>query len=459
MVADIKSARLDADQIRDNYSDLNEPLNSMQAVAESARCLFCFDAPCTEACPTGIDIPGFIRKIASGNTHGAAVTILNENIMGGTCANVCPVEELCEQVCVRNTAEDNPVVIGLLQRHATDHLFASGRQPFQRAAETGKHIAVVGSGPAGLSCAHRLAMFGHTVTVFEARAKAGGLNEYGLAAYKMLDERAAKEVRFILEIGGINIETGKKLGVDFTLKELRDQFDAVFIGIGHNAINRLQMSDEDVEGVHNAVDFIAQIRQNDLSTLPIGRNVVVVGGGNTAIDIAVQVKKLGAEIVTLVYRRGMDDMSATEFEQQVAQINGVLIRCHAQPHLIHVQDGHLSSVEFEYTQVDDKGRLAGTGETFTLPADQLFKAIGQSLDASPLCVSDLDAKAGQINGMEVLQMPSIKNGRIKVSGDQRTSLPDVWAGGDCTEGNDLTVVAVQQGKVAAHSIDEYLKNG
>lgn len=459
MVTDIKSGRISPEQIKANFTDLHEPLNPMQAVSESARCLFCYDAPCTEACPTGIDIPGFIRKIASGNTHGAAITILSENIMGGTCANVCPVEELCEQVCVRNTGEDQPVVIGLLQRHATDHLFASGKQPFKRAETTGKHIAILGAGPAGLSCAHRLAMLGHTVSVLEAREKAGGLNEYGLAAYKMLDERAAKEVEFILDIGGINIQTGKKLGTDFKLAELREQFDAVFIGIGHNAVNQLQMDNENVSGVHDAVVFIEQIRQDSLNELPIGRNVVVIGGGNTAIDIAVQVKKLGAENVTLVYRRGMDDMGATDFEQQVAQTNGVLIRCNAQPHRIHEKDGQLSAVEFEYTAADAKGRLAGTGETFTLPADQLFKAIGQSLDSSPLDIAADKTGRGDHNGTDTMHAPEIENGRIQVSIDQRTSLPDVWAGGDCTPGNDLTVVAVQQGKIAAHSIDEYLKNG
>lgn len=459
MVADIKSGRLRPEQIQANYTDLHEPLNPLQAISESARCLFCYDAPCTEACPTGIDIPGFIRKIASGNTHGAAVTILSENIMGGTCANVCPVEELCEQVCVRNSAEDQPVVIGLLQRHATDHLFASGKQPFKRAEETGKHIAIVGAGPAGLSCAHRLAMFGHTVTVFEARKKAGGLNEYGLAAYKMLDERAAKEVEFILDIGGIDIQPGKKLGIDFKLADLREKFDAVFIGMGHNSVRQLQMDNENIAGVHDAVTFIEQIRQGNLNELPIGRNVVVIGGGNTAIDIAVQVKKLGAENVTLVYRRGADDMGATGFEQQVAQTNGVLIRCNAQPHRIHAHDGQLSAVEFEYTAADAKGRLSGTGETFTLPADQLFKAIGQSLDASPMTVVAGEIKSGKINGADVMHSPEIENGRIQVSIDQRTSLPDVWAGGDCTPGDDLTVVAVQQGKIAAHSINEYLNNG
>lgn len=444
MSADIRCARLDPEAIRENFSELHKPLTELQAIQESARCLFCHDAPCTEACPTDIDIPGFIRKIASGNVKGAAKTILSENIMGNTCGNVCPVEELCEQVCVKNTAEDKPVMIGQLQRYATDHVLENPVQLFRRAPAGGKKIAVVGAGPAGLSCAHRLAMLGHNVTIYESRDEPGGLNEYGLAAYKMLEDRAAREVAYILDIGGINLETGKTMGEDFDLAGLRRDYDAVFIGLGHNAVKALGMENEMVEGVYNAVDFIERIRRQDLSSLPVGRQVVVIGGGNTAIDMAVQIKKLGAESVTMVYRRGFDEMGATEYEQKVAQTNGVLIRTHAQPHRILAENGQLSAVEFEHTQKGADGRPVGTGETFVLPADQLFKAIGQKLDAKPL------------DGNE---KPELAGGRIRVDASRRTSLPDVWAGGDCTPGKDLTVTAVQDGKIAALSIDEYLNHG
>jgi len=438
---DVRAGRLSREQLASNFSDLHPPLNPLQAAVESARCLFCFDAPCTEACPTGIDIPGFIRKIASGNTRGAAITILEENIMGGTCANVCPVEELCEQVCVKNTAESKPVTIGRLQRYATDHLFAAGIQPFVRARETSKNIAVVGAGPAGLSCAHRLAMLGHRVEVFEARPKPGGLNEYGIAAYKMLDDRAAKEVEFILSIGGIVLKTGRTLGIDFSLASLRRDFDAVFLGLGHNDCNRLDLDHEDADGIHNAVDYISRIRQEDLSTLPVGRRVVVIGGGNTAIDIAVQIRQLGAELVTMVYRRGPGNMSATVYEQEIAQTRGVLIRCWATPYRINTDDQGMHSITFEQTHIDERGRLAGTGEFFELEADQVFKAIGQYFDSEHCDSGDF---------------PALTHGRIQVDAERRTSLPGVWAGGDCVPGQDLTVTAVQDGKLAALSIHQYL---
>jgi dihydropyrimidine dehydrogenase (NAD+) subunit PreT len=438
---DVHSGRLSAEEIAANFAALHPPLSSLQASVEAARCLFCFDAPCTEACPTGIDIPGFIRKIASGNTRGAAITILEENIMGGTCANACPVEELCEQVCVKNASEHKPVSIGRLQSFATDHLFATGAQPFVRAAETGKRIAVVGAGPAGLSCAHRLALLGHSVTVFEARTKAGGLNEYGIAAYKMTDERAAKEVQFILEIGGITLQTGKALGIDFSLTGLRRDFDAVFLGLGDNAVNHLDIEHEDAEGIVSAANFITRIRQEDLATLPVGRHVVVIGGGNTAIDIAVQIRKLGAEFVSLVYRRGHEQMSATEYEQQIAQINGVLIKTWARPHHFLAGADGVHRVRFERTQLDAQGRLNGTGHFFDIQADQVFEAIGQSFDAATLHQDEF---------------PAMKGGSIEVDDSRRTSLPGVWAGGDCVPGPDLTVAAVQDGKLAALSIHQFL---
>jgi len=441
MSGDVRPGRLGAAELADNFADLHPPLTEMQAVQESARCLFCFDAPCTEACPTGIDIPGFIRKIATGNLRGAALTILEANIMGATCANVCPVEELCERVCVKNTAEHRPVAIGRLQRYATDPLLNAGAQPFTRRVDSGRRVAVVGAGPAGLACAHRLSMLGHAVTVHEGRPKAGGLNEYGIAAYKMVDRRAEREVDFILGLGGIEVRTGVALGREVSLDRLRNEFDAVFLGLGHNAVNALGLDNEDAGGVYNAVDFIARIRQEDLAGLPVGRRVVVIGGGNTAIDIAVQMKKLGAEFVTLVYRRGIDAMRATDYEREVAQTNGVLVKTGARPVALHAQGGVVSGVEFEYAIVSTEGEQAGTGERFVIPADQVFKAIGQRFEPTPF---------------EGSAAPAMEGGRIRTDPERRTSLPGVWAGGDCTPGPDLTVSAVQDGKLAALSIDRYL---
>lgn len=437
---DIRSGRISEDRIAENFCDLHPRLTDLQAVAESARCLFCHDAPCIEACPTEINIPNFIRKIHTGNVKGAAIDILKQNIMGATCANACPVEELCEEVCVRNTAEEKPVTIGRLQRYATDYLLDSGTQPFQRAAESGKKVAVVGAGPAGLACAHRLSMHGHQVDVFEARAKAGGLNEYGLAAYKMLDERAAREVQFILDLGGIEIHYGKSLGRDLSLAQLRKDYDAVFLGLGHNAVNQLGMDGEDAAGIHNAVDYIERIRQDDLSGLPVGRNVIVIGAGNTAVDIAVQIKKLGAEHVTMVYRRGPEQMGATWYEQELAQINGVLIESWAKPVAIHSDDQGVTGMRFERTALDDNGRLNGTGEQFDIPADMVFKAIGQHFDSA--LFADDDGAEGLL----------FENGRVAVDASGQSSLADVFAGGDCAPGDDLTVSAVAQGRDAAETI-------
>lgn len=438
--ADIRAGRLSPEELAENFADLHQPLDRFEARVAAERCLFCYEAPCVAACPTSIDIPLFVRQIATGNPVGAAKTILDANIMGGMCARVCPTETLCEEACVREAAEGKPVEIGLLQRFATDTLFASGRQLYRRGPATGRRVAVVGAGPAGLACAHKLATLGHEVVIFEAREKAGGLNEYGIAAYKATDDFAAREVAWILEVGGITVETGKRLGRDVTLSELRDRFDAVFLGMGLGGVNALGIAD-DLPGVEDAVDAIARLRQtDDLATLPVGRRIVVIGGGMTAIDIASQTKRLGAEDVTLVYRRGPEQMNASAYEQMVAQTDGVLIRHWLRPVRLVAEDGRLAGVELEYTR-EEAGKLVGTGETLTLPCDQLFRAIGQTFTAA-----DLDA--GLI---------AMDSGRIRVDAERRTSVPGIWAGGDCVAGGeDLTVAAVEDGKQAALSIDRVL---
>ncbi|MEL7447643.1 MAG: NAD(P)-dependent oxidoreductase, partial [Pseudomonadota bacterium] len=377
--SNIRSHRLDKAEIEKNFGDLHPPYTRSEALIEADRCYFCYDAPCTTACPTDIDIPGFIQKIRSDNIRGSAHTILRENIMGGMCARVCPTEVLCEEACVRNTHEEKPVNIGLLQRYATDPIVDAGTQLFERAPASGKKIAVVGGGPAGLSCAHRLSMLGHDVVVFNRDDKAGGLNEYGIAAYKAVDEFAQREVDYILAIGGIEMRTGIALGEDFSLAELREEYDAVFIGLGLAAVNALGLPNEDLPGVQSATDYIAELRQaSDLSALPVGGNVVVIGGGMTAIDIAVQSKRLGAEQVVVAYRRGPEQMGASEFEQHLAQTSGVTMKHWVVPTAIE-QEGAALTVKLDKTRLDASGRLEATGETEALSADVVFKAIGQKM--------------------------------------------------------------------------------
>ena len=432
LVQGLVAGRLSSEAYDENFSDLHAPLDAHEALVAADRCYFCYDAPCVTACPTDIDIPLFIRQIATGTADAAGMTIFSQNIMGGMCARVCPTETLCEETCVREVAEGKPVQIGQLQRFATDHLMAQSVHPFSRAAETGRCVAVVGAGPAGLACAHRLAMHGHSVVVYDANAKAGGLNEYGIASYKTVDSFAKRVVAWLLEIGGITIEHDKKLGRDLNLTDLTERFDAVFLAIGLAGVNALGASGQGKAGVRDAVDFIAELRQAETySQVPVGRDVVI-GGGMTAVDAAVQAKLLGALNVTLVYRRSRDRMNASRFEQDLAAAKGVRIITNAAPVEIS-GNGAVEAISFEYMDDD----LTPMGEVFTLSADQVLTAIGQTLGAT--------------------ELPSITRGRIAVSPDGRTSVANVWAGGDCTGlGDDLTVTAVAQGRDAAEDIHRAL---
>jgi dihydropyrimidine dehydrogenase (NAD+) subunit PreT len=415
MTPGVVAQRLPAQALAQNFADIAPTFDAHEARVAADRCYFCYDAPCMTACPTSIDIPLFIRQIATGTPDAAARTILSQNIMGGMCARVCPTETLCEEVCVREVAEGKPVEIGRLQRFATDTLMAKGVHPFQRAVDSGKRVAVVGAGPAGLSAAHRLALHGHQVTVYERRAKAGGLNEYGIATYKTADNFAAREVEWLLKIGGITLQKGD-LGGDLTLAGLEKDYDAVFLGIGLAGVNALKIPGEDAPHVSNAVDFIAGLRQSDKSAVAVGRDVVVIGGGMTAVDAAVQSKLLGAQNVTMVYRRGKENMSASPYEQDHATASGVKIIYGAAPKAITA-----AGVEFAYE----------TGETFVLPADQVFKAIGQTLAGAPIA----------LDGKKLARR-----------------VGKVWAGGDCAAGGeDLTVTAVAQGRDAAEQINAVLR--
>ena len=433
----IVANRLPSEQVENNFVDLHPPLSEHEALIASDRCYFCYDAPCVTACPTEIDIPLFIRQIMTGTPQASGKTILTQNILGGMCARVCPTETLCEQACVREISEGKPVEIGRLQRYATDSIMELSHHPFERSVETGLKIAVIGAGPAGLACAHRLAIHGHKVTIFDKNNKAGGLNEYGIAAYKSVDNFAQKEIDWLLEIGGIEIKSNCVLNENIFIDELKAEYNAVFLGVGLAGVNELSVPGNDKNNVLDAVKFIENLRQKeDKASIPIGRKIVVIGGGMTAVDAAVQSKLLGADDVSIVYRRERAKMGASKFEQDLATSKGVRIIENASPVEISGNEA-ASSIKFAYTK-STNGILEIQSEEFELEVDQVFKAIGQNIDSS---LRDL----------------KLKNGKIVIDEEGRTSIKGLWAGGDCAlGGEDLTVTAVAQGRDAAESINNSL---
>ena len=433
----IVANRLPSEQVENNFVDLHPPLSEHEALIASDRCYFCYDAPCVTACPTEIDIPLFIRQIMTGTPQASGKTILTQNILGGMCARVCPTETLCEQACVREISEGKPVEIGRLQRYATDSIMELSHHPFERSVETGLKIAVIGAGPAGLACAHRLAMHGHKVTILDKNNKAGGLNEYGIAAYKSVDNFAQKEIDWLLEIGGIEIKSNCVLNENIFIDELKAEYNAVFLGVGLVGVNELSVPGNDKNNVLDAVKFIENLRQKeDKASIPIGRKIVVIGGGMTAVDAAVQSKLLGADDVSIVYRRERAKMGASKFEQDLATSKGVRIIENASPVEISGNEA-ASSIKFAYTK-STNGILEIQSEEFELEVDQVFKAIGQNIDSS---LRDL----------------KLENGKIVIDEEGRTSIKGLWAGGDCAlGGEDLTVTAVAQGRDAAESINNRL---
>jgi len=422
--------------------ELLPPLTANEASVEAARCLMCYDAPCTQACPTHIDIPKFIKKIATRNLRGSARAILESNLLGATCARVCPVQELCEGACVLG-AERKPIAIGRLQRYAMDYAYGNGVALFRPAQDTGKTVAVIGAGPAGLSCAGELAKRGHRVTLFEKRDLAGGLSTYGIIGLREPVDIALAEVEMLKKLG-MKIETGKELGVNLSLSDLQANFDTVFLSVGLGVTTTLGIPGE--EYIVDGLEYIERSKL-DVRNLVIGRAVVVIGAGNTAIDCATIAKRLGAKHVTMVYRRSEKEMTAYAHEYEFIKREGVGFAFLTQPVRVHVEDGlvqSLACMRMSLGPADASGRPSPqpiAGSEFLLPAEQIVKATGQE---KPQLACLLKLKTNK--------------GFIEVSEAFETSLAGVYAGGDCirARGAASTVMAVQDGKLAARSIHERL---
>src|SRR5436190_8989900 len=446
----ITNNRLTTDQYQHNFSDIHPPFGTRDAaLVEANRCLFCYDAPCTKSCPTHIDVPKFIKQIATDDLKGSAYTIFIANIMGGGCSRVCPVEKLCEGACVYNLMEEEPIQIARLQQYSTAIAMEEKWQLFERKkAPLGvgvKKVAIVGAGPAGLSCAHVLSREGIDVTIFEKEAKGGGLMTYGIAAYKVTPQFCEDEVNYITALGGIEIKYNQELGKDITLSQLKKDFDAVYLGIGVGVARQLDIPGEKLEGVVDAIQFIYDIRDKGYSTVPVGDKVAVIGMGMTAIDAATQAKRLGAKEVTMVYRRTQDEMPCTEFELNIAKLDGCEIIWLAAPKEVKGETGKVKSLVCSVMKLgepDASGRRSpvDTGETFSLQVDMVIKAAGQV----------------PFEGlMEELKLEN-KNGKLVIDKNCSTNIKGVFAGGDAVNGGKEVVDAVQDGKLGAAAILKYL---
>ena len=449
----IQSNRLTNEQYEQNFADIRPPFeNKTAAVVEANRCLFCYDAPCTKSCPTHIDVPKFIKQITTDNIKGSAHTIFSSNIMGAGCSKVCPVEKLCEGACVFNLLEEEPIQIARLQQYSTSmaleknwQLFERKKLPSSPSGDGGKKVAIVGAGPAGLSCAHVLSREGIDVTIFEKESKGGGLMTYGIAAYKVTPQFCEDEVNYITAIGGIEIKYNQELGKDISLKQLRKEFDAVFLGIGVGVARQLDIKGEKLEGVVDAISFIYDIRDKGYPFVPVGDKVAVIGMGMTAIDAATQSKRLGAKEVTLIYRRTQDEMPCTEYELNIAKLDGCEIIWLAAPVKIKGSSGKVKQLvcsKMKLGEPDASGRRSpvDTGETFTLDVDMVIKAAGQTPFEKLVKKNRLDNK----------------NGKIVIGKDCSTNIKGIFAGGDAVNGGKEVVDAVEDGKNGAAAILSYL---
>jgi dihydropyrimidine dehydrogenase (NAD+) subunit PreT len=442
----ITNNRLSEKQYAQNFSDIHPPFETQSAaLVEANRCLFCYDAPCTKSCPTGINVPKFIKQITTDNIKGSAVTILSSNIMGAGCSKVCPVEKLCEGACVFNLMEEEAIPIAKLQRYATEKAIAEKWPLFTRKSSIGKKVAIVGAGPAGLSCAHGLSREGIDVTIYEKESKGGGLMTYGIAAYKVTPKFCQDEVDFILSLGGIEIKYNQELGKNISLEQLQKEYDAVYLGFGVGIARQLDIPGEELQGVTDAIGFIYDIRTKGYSTVPVGDKVAVIGMGMTAIDAATQAKRLGAKEVTLVYRRTQEEMPCTEEELNIAKLDGCEIIWLASPKQViglNNQATHLECNLMQLGEPDTSGRRSPvqTNETVMLEVDMVIKAAGQMPFADLISINHL----------------SNSNGKVSIN-NCATNIEGVFAGGDCVNGGKEVVDAVQAGKDGAAAILDYFK--
>lgn len=442
----IKKNRLSPEEYQQNFSDVHPPFETLNAaLVEANRCLFCYDAPCTKSCPTSIDVPKFIKQITTDNIKGSAHTILSSNIMGAGCSRVCPVEKLCEGACVYNLMEEKPIPIARLQRFSTDAAIKNNWQLFERKPSNGKKVAIVGAGPAGLSCAHILSRQGVEVTIFEKENKGGGLMTYGIAAYKVTPQFCDDEVNFITAVGGITIKYQKELGKDISLEELQKNYDAVYLAIGVGMARQLDIPGENTPGVEDAISFIYTLRNNGFSSVAVGDNVAVIGLGMTAIDAATQAKRLGANKVTILYRRTENEKPCTQVELDLALLDGCEVIWLAAPKEVITENGTVKALLCSKMQLgapDASGRRSpvDTGETFTLEVDMIIKA------------------AGQMPFENLINQYGISNSKGKITLDENcaTNIKGVFAGGDAVNGGKEVVDAVQAGKDGAKAILKYI---
>ncbi len=442
----ITANRLAEEKYEQNFSDIHPPFETRDAaLVEANRCLFCYDAPCMKSCPTSIDVPKFIKQISTDNVKGSAHTIFSSNIMGAGCSKVCPVEKLCEGACVYNLMHEEAIPIAKLQRYATEMAMDKGWQLFTRKANTGKKVAIVGAGPAGLSCAHVLSREGVDVTIYEKESKGGGLMTYGIAAYKVTPQFCEDEVNYITAIGGIEIKYNQELGKDITLESLQKNYDAVYLSIGVGLARQLEIPGEDLQGVEDAIKFIYDLRNEGYNKIAVGDKVAVIGMGMTAIDAATQAKRLGAKEVTMLYRRTENEKPCTQVELDIAKLDGCNIIWLAAPKEVLGENGKVKAIvcsKMQLGEPDASGRRSpvDTGETFTLEVDMIIKAAGQMPFETLVKSNSIENKSGKIS--------ITKNGETNING--------VFAGGDAVNGGKEVVDAVQAGKEGAAGILEYL---